>query len=315
MRGEHRQSGILERDQAHEHVAVRTLAADFLGVDACGLVAMVAVGYEQLGVGECVVDSGDRFCVVDAPDAVDGAVVVGRLAPGCGRGGCVREHAGCGSGRVVVEREDRGEVGFRRPGEVQPVLLRAGVGPLVGSDPSRPIVLHAHAREKPGTPTDLPVGPRVVLLDRPKRGSLVLNDHSLVAPRRKQPCRVAVRVVADRQVDPHHVVGRSGFELRPLLGVDHVIGRGHHVLEAAGSVQVVVQRPQRFDIGHAGAGGYRLGADVGSRSVRGRSIGAPGFEPGTSSTQSLRANQAALRPVSLGAECKAVRGAGARRFP
>ena len=31
-----------------------------------------------------------------------------------------------------------------------------------------------------------------------------------------------------------------------------------------------------------------------------RDIGAPGFEPGTSSTQSLRANQAALRPVCGG---------------
>ena len=47
--GEHGEPGILERDQAHQDVPVRALAADLLGVHAGGLVAVVAVGDQQLG--------------------------------------------------------------------------------------------------------------------------------------------------------------------------------------------------------------------------------------------------------------------------
>ena len=47
--GEDGQPWSCERDEAHEHVAVLALAADLLGVDARGLVAVVAVGDEQLG--------------------------------------------------------------------------------------------------------------------------------------------------------------------------------------------------------------------------------------------------------------------------
>ena len=48
MGGEHGQAGVLERHQAHQDVPVRTLAADLLGVDTGGLVAVVAVGDQQL---------------------------------------------------------------------------------------------------------------------------------------------------------------------------------------------------------------------------------------------------------------------------
>ena len=46
------QAFVLQGDEAHQHVAVVALAADLVGVDARGLVAMVAVGDQQLGVGE-----------------------------------------------------------------------------------------------------------------------------------------------------------------------------------------------------------------------------------------------------------------------
>ena len=49
VRGEDRQPRVLEGDQAHQDVAVVALAADLLGVDARGLVAVVAVGDQQLG--------------------------------------------------------------------------------------------------------------------------------------------------------------------------------------------------------------------------------------------------------------------------
>ena len=74
--------GVLQRDEAHERVAVRAFAADLVGVDAGGLVAVVPVGDQKLGVGqlggERLVDGG----VGDPPDAVDRAVGVGDLAPG-----------------------------------------------------------------------------------------------------------------------------------------------------------------------------------------------------------------------------------------
>ncbi len=41
---------ILERDQRHERVAVLAVAADLVGVGAGGLVAVVAVGDQELGV-------------------------------------------------------------------------------------------------------------------------------------------------------------------------------------------------------------------------------------------------------------------------
>ena len=79
--GEDRQAGVFERHQAHQHVAVRSLAADLVGVDASGLVAVVAVGDQELGGVERPLDGVDRVGRLDAPHPVDGAIVVGRLAP------------------------------------------------------------------------------------------------------------------------------------------------------------------------------------------------------------------------------------------
>jgi len=79
--GEDGQAGIFERHQAHQHVAVRSLAADLVGVDPGGLVAVVTVGDQELSVVEGPLDGVDRFGGRDAPHPVDGSVVVGRLAP------------------------------------------------------------------------------------------------------------------------------------------------------------------------------------------------------------------------------------------
>jgi hypothetical protein len=50
--GEDEQARVVERHQQHEHVAVLALASDLVRVDAGGLVAVVAVGDEELGLGE-----------------------------------------------------------------------------------------------------------------------------------------------------------------------------------------------------------------------------------------------------------------------
>ena len=72
---------VLERDERHQRVAVLALAADLVGVGARGLVAVVAVRDEELGSVELGLDGLDHGGVGDAPDAVDGAVGVGGLAP------------------------------------------------------------------------------------------------------------------------------------------------------------------------------------------------------------------------------------------
>ena len=58
MGGEDGEAGIIEAGQRHQRVVVRALAADLVAVGAGGLVAVVAVGDQQLGVGEALADGG-----------------------------------------------------------------------------------------------------------------------------------------------------------------------------------------------------------------------------------------------------------------
>jgi len=50
--GKDGQAGVVERGQRHQRVAVRALAADLVAVGAGGLVAVMAVGDQQLGAGK-----------------------------------------------------------------------------------------------------------------------------------------------------------------------------------------------------------------------------------------------------------------------
>ncbi len=86
MGREHGQALVLQGDEAHQHVAVSAFAADLLGVDARGLVAVVAVGDQQLGAAQRLLEGGDRAGVADAAQPIDRAVVVGQLGDGGGRG-------------------------------------------------------------------------------------------------------------------------------------------------------------------------------------------------------------------------------------
>ena len=87
VRGEDEQARVLERHEQHEHVAVVALAADLLRVHARGLVAVVAVRDQELGVGERALEGGDAVGVGDPPERVAGALVVGHLGEGLGPGG------------------------------------------------------------------------------------------------------------------------------------------------------------------------------------------------------------------------------------
>ena len=146
MGGEDGQARVLERDEAHQRVAVRALAADLVGVGAGGLVAVVAVGDQQLGVGE---RGGDRLVdrgVGDPPDAVDGAVVVGHLAPRVGVEVAARRAARRprGGATKIGERLWRVARVSRRRSSFGP-----GLGALVGADPAGAVL----GRRGPGRGT------------------------------------------------------------------------------------------------------------------------------------------------------------------
>ena len=97
------QAGVLERDQSHQRVAVRSVAADRVGIGACGLVAVMAVGDQQLGVGELGGDGAMGIGVVDAPGPVTVPSSSVDLGPGLGAG----EALEMAPGVAGVQREDR----------------------------------------------------------------------------------------------------------------------------------------------------------------------------------------------------------------
>ncbi len=271
MGGEHREPGILERHQAHQHVAVIALPAHLLGIGARGLIAVVAVGDQQLGVARRGLHRGDDRLVGDPPQAVDGALRVGGLAPRRLRGDRL-ERPPRRAGGVGVEREDRRHVGARGARQAQPVLLRARVRALVRAHPPRPVLLDAHPAEEPAPGLRHPVGAGVPLRVRPDRGLRVAHHGALQLPALEQlsghPVGIgelaldallpvgAALAGGGRPGEIHrdHVERGARDQRGPLRGVDHVVGRGHDVAEGSDHGEVVVQRAQGLNVSHRGAG-------------------------------------------------------------
>ena len=230
--GEDGEAGVGERAEEHQDVAVFALAAHLLGVHPRRLVAMVAVGDQQLGPGEPVDEASDRGGVGDPPERVAGALVVG-----CGGEGLTdaqlvqrRPHGAIG---VREQAEDGGEIRARRARETEAILLRPRVGALVRPDASRAVVLHAHAREEARPREVAAVGARVVLAQGPDRGLILAHQHPALPPRCHGRGRVLVGVASSlraRQIDLHDVVLAARHELVAELVVDHVVGRRDHVL-------------------------------------------------------------------------------------
>ena len=230
------------------------LAADLLGVDTGGLIAVMAVGDQQLGVRERRLHRLDRGRIAAAPQAVHRAVVIGHLAPrraGSGAG----ERAPGARGRVRVQREDRREVRPRGTRQSQPVLLGPGVRPLVRTDASRPVLLDSHARKESAPRPQRSVGPAVALLERPQRRLRVAHQNPRPLPLAVELRGVFVGLTARRQVDLDDVVRRARHELRALARIDHVIGRSHDVGQRARAGKVVMQRPQWLYVRHRRRGG------------------------------------------------------------
>ena len=158
--GKIEEPGVLQRHEQHEHVAVIALAADLVRVDARGLVAVVAVGDQQLGVGQRALEGGDVVGVGDPPEARSSCPrrrSRPRTAPRSVTCASVSRAPPLVSGNRL-KMGDR----FARVARVS--LSRSSLGPgmraLVRPDSPGAVVLHAHAREEPGAPAGAAVGAR-----------------------------------------------------------------------------------------------------------------------------------------------------------
>jgi hypothetical protein len=154
---------------------------------------------------------------------------------------------------------------------------------LVRPDPPGAVLLDAHAREQAVARAALPVGAGVVLLERPERRLRVLDDDAFGAPCPERRGGVLVRVAAGgilRQVDRDGVVGRAREQLGALLGVDHVVRRGRDAREPTGAIEVVVERVQGRDVGHAAADARAsAAAAIRAASLPSRASGGPRSPP------------------------------------
>ncbi len=251
MGGEHGQARVLEGDQAHEHVAVGPLTADLLGVDAGRLVAVVAVGDQQLGVSQHLLHRGDRRRVLHAAEAVDGAVVVGGLRPQLVAAGAAQRRRR----RRLTDRRTA-----RRWGRGWPWWPASGAaGPRAGRDGCAREGGCGRARTPPRAPARRSrcacAAVRRVRCSPGRASTARAASSSTTAPSARQSreqCRRAVVAVlaALGQVDAHDVVRRARLQRGALGVVDDVVGRGDDVLQAAGAVEVVAQRADRLDLCH-----------------------------------------------------------------
>ena len=102
------------------------------GVIQRRLVAMVAVGDDELLVGHGAGEQANDGRIVDAPDAVQDAVLVGDFGVG---GACTFvEDLFDAAGGIGVEHENLAEVGMGGLEQVQAVALGLGEGLLVAED-------------------------------------------------------------------------------------------------------------------------------------------------------------------------------------
>ena len=225
---EHGQAGVLERDERHQDVVLKSPAADLALIGESGLVAMVAVGDQELAGLELDRDRLVNRRIADSPDAVGGAVAVGDLTPGI-----PERRLEVLPGPAGVEGEDRGEVVVGGAGEPQPVLLRTRLGSFMRPDPFA-VGRKAHPGEEAAAGEPRAVWGGVVLLQGPDRGIGIVGERALIGPFRQQLRGVLIRVAAvgiAREVELDDVVGIAPGELGALLVVDHVIRRRDHLRE------------------------------------------------------------------------------------
>ena len=148
MRGQNHQAVGIHVDEGHHHggfgesrlrqlVGVvlgpcRSCGRVFFGVIERGLVAVMAVGDDELLVGHGGGEQADGGRIADAPEAVQNAVLVGDF--GVGGTAAVVENLLHAAGRVGVEHEDLAEVRVGGLEQVEAVAFGLGERLLVAED-------------------------------------------------------------------------------------------------------------------------------------------------------------------------------------
>src|SRR5579872_1383772 len=225
VRGEDRQPLLLRRHEHDHHPRARLAAV--LGVERQrGLVAVVAVGDQQLRVREV----GELGA---APEAVAVAGEVGLT---------LRDR----DPRPVVEQEDRLQLRPRRAQQAQAPFLRPRVRPLVRQhDP--PLVRLEPQRDDEAVPlAHDAVRADVRLRERPRGRLRLADDDPARAPRRQVARRLLLRL-RKGQVDD---VVRAAVEVvEALFGRDHVVRRRDETLEPPRAVAIPLRAEGAY-LGH-----------------------------------------------------------------
>src|SRR5512132_3262882 len=228
-----RQSLLADRDEHHHHPGT-CFRAVLLVEGERGLVAVVAVGDQELRVGEA-----PARIVLDAPEPVAARGEV-RLAPG-------------NLDRVaVVQQEDRLELGPCRPQESQAPLLRPGVRALVRQDDSTLVGLESKGDHESVADPRYPIRAGVGLRQRPDRRFGLPLEHAVRLPIRELARGLLLGL---RQGQMDDVVGVERQVVLTLHGREHVVRRRDKPHERSRRGRIA-KRPKGPNLGHR-AGRYK----------------------------------------------------------
>ena len=273
MRGQNHQPVGVHVDEGHHHRGfgvsrLRQLAGAglglgrrggrvFLGVIQRGLVAVVAVGDDQLLVGHGRGQQVDGRRIADLPQPVQHAVLVGDL--GVGGPGAVVQNLLDAAGRVGVEHEDLPEMRVRGLEQVEPVALGLAERLLVAEDHLLGVLVQlAEGDEAAPLLDDLGAGNLEALRVGEDAGVFFLRQHALLAPGAEVARRAGIDALAalgveqfrQAQDDAHQVVG-AALVVGLLHGRrDLVVGLGDHVLQTDGG-GIVAPGAKGINAGHA----------------------------------------------------------------
>ncbi len=266
VRGQDHQALTVHVDEGHHHPIVgrfagrgrhRVLLATFPLVVERGLVAVMAVGDDQLGTLHALEDEFDQ--ARNRPEAMAHVVFVAHLKVG----GMAR-HLGQGiidlAGRLVVQHENLPKVRLGGSQQLQSVGLGSGVRLLMPEDHAGLVGLElAQTNESSPFHALLRTRDGEFLLVGVKDGIGILNQNALLAPVGERRRGAAIDVLAVvpsfalSQNDAHQVVGTGSVIALLHLRRDLIVGLGYDFRQRH-SRGVIAQGGEGEDFGHVRCG-------------------------------------------------------------
>ncbi len=226
------------------------------GVFESGLVAVVAVGDDELSVGHGGGEQIDGRRVADAPEAVEHAVFVGDFGFGWA---CVFvENLFHAAGGVRVEHEDLAEVGAGGLEQVETVALGLAEGLLVAEDDLLGVVVEPAESDKSAAFFHhVGAGNLEALRVGEDAGVFFLDEDFLFAPGAEVARGAGIDVFAALGVeelrqaedDAHQIVGAALVVGLLHGGGDFVVGLGDYVVQPDDG-GIVAPGAKWIDAGH-----------------------------------------------------------------